>query len=66
MPPPSTSPTADAVNVKDEDAVETKEDDGDNKILGTNNVRRVSATPAAPTTPILVAGEVDQGIQPVA
>ena len=56
MATPSDSPTADADNIKDEDAGETKEDDNDGKMLGTNDVRRLGATPAAPTTPILVPG----------
>ena len=66
MAAPTTSPAADADNVKDEVTRETKEDDGDEKNLGTNKVRHVGATPAAPTTPILVTREVDQGLQPVA
>jgi hypothetical protein len=65
MAAPTTSPAADADNVKDEVTRETKEDDGDNKISGTNKVRHVGATPAAPTTPILVAGEVDLGLHSV-
>ena len=63
---PSASNATDANNVKDKDAGETKEDDGDNKMSGTNKVVRVGATPAAPTTPIFIAREVDQGLQPVA
>ena len=65
MDAPSASPAADANNVKDEDAGETKEDDGDNEMLGTNEVGCICATPAAPTTPILVAGEVDLGLYSV-
>ncbi len=33
----------------------------DDKMLGTNKVKRVGATPSARTTHILVAREVDQG-----
>ena len=62
---PSASPTADADNIKDEDAGDTKENDNDDTMLGTNKVGGVGATPTAPTTPILVTGEVDQGLQPV-
>ena len=65
MAAPSASPSADADNDKDEDARETKEDDGDNEMSGTNKAGRIDATPATPTTPILVAREVDQGLQPV-
>ena len=61
MAAPSASQAADANNIKDEDARETKEDDGDNVMLGTNEVRCIGATPAALTTPNLVTGEVDQG-----
>jgi hypothetical protein len=66
MAAPSASPVADAYNIKDEDTREMKEDDGDDKMLGTNKVRRVGATPVTPSTPILVAREVNQGLQPVA
>ena len=65
MAAPSASPAADADNVKDEDARETKEDGGDNEMSGTNKAGCIDATPATPTTPILVAREVDQGLQPV-
>ena len=66
MAAPSASPAADANNVIDEDARETKEDDGDDKMSGTNEVGCVGATPVAPPTPIFVIREVDQGLQPVA
>ena len=59
---PSASPATDADNNKDEDAREAKEDDGDDKMLGTNEVGCVGATPAGPTTPILFAREIDQGL----
>jgi hypothetical protein len=62
---PSTSPADDADNIKYEVAEETKENDGDDTMLGTNKVGRVGATPVTPTTPILVTGEEDQGLQPV-
>ena len=56
MAAPSASPATDTNSVKDEDTGETKEDDGDDKMSGTNKVGRIGATPAAPTTSILVAG----------
>ena len=62
----SAFPAADVNNIKDEDAREMKEDDANNKMLGTNKIGHIGATPAAPTTPILVAREVDQGLQPIA
>ena len=65
MATPSASSAADADNIKDEDAREMKEDDGDNKMSWTNKVGGVGATPTSPTTPILVTREVDQGLQPV-
>ena len=48
---PSASPAADADNVEDGDARVTKEDDGNNKMLGTSKVRGVGTKPATPTIP---------------